>query len=69
MIPQNIDTAPKDGTAILTDVGVVCWATFLCRTSGWFLCYPWGGMPAGADDGEFRENPTLWVPLPDWMAA
>lgn len=53
---QSIDTAPKDGTEILSWDGVqravIAWST---RDEEWFLC-------DAADKPEW-ENPTHWQPL------
>jgi hypothetical protein len=69
MQPQPIETAPKDGTVILTDVGIVRWLCLYgyCRPNNWVMCAPCGHCPECADNGYFIEEPTLWTPLPDWM--
>lgn len=55
---QPIDSAPKDGSAILSIVGdkipVVCWWCKGDYYSGW-----WRG------DAGYRIYPTHWMPLPD----
>ena len=67
---QPIETAPKDGTVILTwgcihnDGGVDMGETPACRTSWWldvyasWYCELWGG-----------HEPTHWMPLPAPPAA
>jgi hypothetical protein len=70
MQPQPIDTAPKDGTAILTDEGVVAWNDLWYR---WWYVYLNGSEmcidPQAVSSGHCtdRPQPTLWTPLPDWM--
>lgn len=61
--PQPIETAPRDGTIILTDVGVCQpsrngWTA--CTVDGWDLCN-------SSEQNASKQNPTLWQPLPDWM--
>jgi len=69
MQPQPIDTAPRDGTPILTDRGTVCWLNEpdWGEAPGWFHCDSSGDAMACIDYGQFRTVPTVWTPLPDWM--
>jgi len=61
--PQPIETAPRDGTIILTDAGV-CQSSrngwIACTVDGWDLCN-------SSEQSASKQSPTLWTPLPDWM--
>lgn len=69
--PQPIETAPTDGTIILTDQGV---AMYIDRRfwgsptkDGWALCDRSGNAYDCADNGTYYLDPEVWVPLPRWM--
>lgn len=63
---QPIETAPRDGTVILTDEGLVryvsqrYWASPV--SEGWFQCAPCGYIFDCADNGReiSRCNPNAW---------
>ncbi len=65
---QPIDTAPKDGTPILTDCGICLWVNppdWGCpMEEGWHDCSFGGGIYSCADAGDYRSDPKLWMPLP-----
>lgn len=75
--PQPIDTAPTDGTVILTDAGIVCaWTNPNWDKVEWMRCTPQGDELSPADYDSplhmfdatpYNPQPTLWVPLPDWI--
>lgn len=72
MKPQPIDTAPTDGTVILTDDGFAsCYFEFNNLTKKtektWLCSYPDGRGFRCADEGSYYCNPTLWTPVPDWI--
>jgi len=67
MQPQPIETAPKDGTVILTDSGVALWNGSRWPRASWIACDPQGASYECEDYGSFALEPTLWTPLPDWM--
>lgn len=67
-MPQPIETAPKDGTPILTDVGIVRspYPKQQRKRVVWYFCDSRGDE--FTDEGyECEASPTLWEPLPDWM--
>lgn len=69
IMPQPIETAPKDGTVILTDVGIVRspYPKQQRKQVVWYFCTCAGDE--FADEGyEYEAYPTLWEPLPSWMA-
>jgi hypothetical protein len=70
-----ISTAPKDGTVILTDDGIVCykkatgysWQTLF---EGWVNCENCGSpITVGYDNDYKLADPTLWMPLPSFKAT
>jgi hypothetical protein len=73
MTPQSIDTAPRDGTVILTDTGFARYVDHLVWGSpvrnGWVNCDPFGGIYACADEGWYYSSPKLWVPVPEWISG
>ena len=58
---QPIKTAPKDGTPILTDDGIV---SFCPDYNGWYLCYMHGHLINDSEDGPLEANPIWWMMLP-----
>lgn len=68
---ESISTAPKDGTPILTDYGIVCYkvtARYRWQTSfeGWVCCDVDGYCPMD-EHGDYREaSPTMWTHLPEF---
>ena len=71
-MPQSIETAPKDGTVILTDQGLALyldqrrWASPVSHGK-WACCDPYGNIFECADNGDYLCEPSLWMPLPDWI--
>jgi hypothetical protein len=69
---QPISTAPRDGIAILSDCGIVCylnqkdWGSPV-PDGKWALCYPGGNPLNDSDDGIETCEPKFWAPLPDWV--
>ena len=64
---RPIETAPKDGTVILTDEGTAIWIDpedWSCpMTKGWQLCT--GGGTLVDEDGEgLMLSPLWWMPIP-----
>lgn len=68
---QPIDTAPKDGSAILTDAGIVRymdqahWGSPV-KSGVWAACDTHGSVYTSPSDDMYEEQPTVWVPLPDF---
>jgi len=69
---KPIATAPKDGTVILTDDGIVCykkaigykWQTLF---EGWVNCETCGHpITVGYDNDYKLAEPTMWAPLPEF---
>jgi hypothetical protein len=61
----DIDTAPKDGTVILTDKGVARYFE-KCFDTGWVHCDSSGSTLY--HNGEIPWcHPAKWMPLPRWM--
>lgn len=71
--PQPIATAPKNGKPILTDEGIVRWASATdgeidgLNESVWVACYLHGGPRTDFNNMLEVTNPTKWAPLPAWM--
>ncbi len=68
---QPIETAPKDGTPILSNEGYVLWERiyFLNQPTGkgkWIACFPDGGVFQCADNGPCECKPTHWTPTKIW---
>ncbi len=59
---QPIETAPKDGTEILTFQPRLSYRGFFVVVR--FDAEMWGG-DGGWSDGEYHYRPTHWMPLPD----
>lgn len=71
-MPQPIETAPKDGTVILTDCGFVRWigGGYWGRApqdGKWVACTPCDYVYTCADSGEWTESPKFWEPIPAWI--
>lgn len=71
--PQPIETAPTDGTVILTDAGIVYAFVPSCPAARawvgefeWIRCTP-RGEELLLDDCHEEPKPTLWAPLPAWI--
>jgi hypothetical protein len=58
--PQPIKTAPKDGTPILSNLGVIFWVKLESGNGFWLF---------QDHETEWGLVPTLWVPVPDWMKS
>ena len=71
MNPQPIETAPKDGTPILTDAGFCLYRDKYgygsACTGTWLLCDPWGHIWDDTAWGPTEALPKLWTPVPDWI--
>lgn len=69
MKPQPIETAPKNGTVILTNCGLAKFKileTWTDPIEGWSNCDSAGNV--FQDEGlDYRCHPTLWTPLPEWI--
>lgn len=73
MEPQPIETAPKDGTVILTDCGF-CKYRKITWWSGkgdgkWVECDPFGSIYECADNGPWVCEPKFWTPVPEWIGG
>lgn len=64
---QPIETAPKDGTVILTDDGTAKYANFWGIYPGWYLCTTYGDIPSCADNGYgiSAVSPIKWMRIPE----
>lgn len=64
---QSIGTAPRDGTVILSDAGLV---RFCARNReglngiGWYQCHLNGVVISHSDYGVYKEDPFWWMPIP-----
>jgi hypothetical protein len=67
MNPQPIETAPKDGTVILTDAGFCLYDKDCYGVGKWFLCSQWGTIIDDTTWGPCQALPKLWTPVPDWI--
>jgi len=69
--PQSIETAPTDGTVILSDCGFVKWKERQDEFVGWCLVYvdkfEFGDAIYGESCDMLRVYPSLWVPVPQWI--
>lgn len=72
MEPQPIESAPRDGTTILTEHG---FARYLdqkrwgspVKHGEWAECSPDGRIYECADDGPWYCSPKWWTPVPTWI--
>ncbi len=70
-MPQPIETAPKDGTVILTECGFVLyidqknWGSPV--RNGWACCTPREEIFDCADNGNYYCEPKFWEPVPQWI--
>lgn len=70
---QPINTAPMDGTVVLTDRGTACyvdqrqWGSPV--TDGWYLCDSYGDIPSCAEDGMSISSihPNAWQEMPEYL--
>lgn len=66
-----IETAPRDGSVILTDEGFARyidqnhWASPV--ENGWAQCSPNGTLFDDAENGFWYCEPKQWQPIPDWI--
>ena len=71
-IPQSIDSAPRDGTVILTDCGFAMyldqknWGSPILNGT-WGVCDPRGNLVDDSDYGIETCLPKLWTSIPDWI--
>jgi hypothetical protein len=69
MLWQPIDTAPKNGTPVLTDCGICLyvkpelWGSPMDK--GWHDCDYGGHIYECADNGPYQSDPNFWMPLPE----
>lgn len=72
MEPQPIETAPRDGSVILTECGFVRfldqrrWGSAVPHGK-WACCEPGGELFTCADEGESLCDPKRWTPVPEWI--
>ena len=69
-MPQPIESAPTNGTPVLTDCG---FALCISPSDHWGLefgrveCDPFGNIYECADSGYWHCNPKMWEPVPQWI--
>ena len=63
-MPQPIETAPRNGAVILTELGFVQYDLGRRR---WAECAPSGYIYTCADNGDYYCYPKYWEPIPVWM--
>ena len=73
-MPKPIETAPKDGTTVLTDCGFACWIDQRywgspVNDKKWVECDPFGNIYDDSDNGPWYCEPDLWEPVPDWIGG
>lgn len=63
---NDIDSAPMDGTVILTDEGTAKYADHWGIDKGWYLCTTHGDIAHCADDGYIVSSvsPKRWTYIP-----
>lgn len=63
---QPIDTAPKDGTVVLTNEGLVKWSDKLRwgRPIGWIACDVDGCPFRCCEEGPWEMSPNWWMVMP-----
>ena len=61
---KRIASAPRDGTVIFTDVGLVKFALF-DGVSDWYICDIDGFLFNDSDSGPQLTAPYWWIPLPE----
>ncbi len=70
-MPQSIETAPRDGSVILTEQGFALyldqnhWGSAV-EHGKWACCDPSGSIFECADEGHYLCTPSLWEPVPSW---
>ena len=60
---QPIASAPKDGTVILSDSGLICF-DYYNNVNTWFSCSINGTLKMFSDQGVSQANPAWWMPIP-----
>lgn len=70
---QSIDTAPKDGTPVLTEDGIMCyldqrrWGSPVPHGK-WVHCDSDGDPYRCADEGHWVGTPQFWMELPTFLS-